>query len=246
MINKIYHNLGLLILHTFDFLVSRYTENKPILSANELSFVRLLQKNRLVFLNEYLQASAQRSVPNIKDFYKVETDLKEDENWKAIPIVLFGHHLQRNPEQFPLTIELLKELPGCCGAMFSVLGPGKHIPLHKGIYKGIYRCLFTLQMAPEADCWIRVGNSKLNFVEGGTIVFDETVEHEVKNSSNSPRIVLYLDLYRNLPFPLNWLNDFVFFLLKKSRFVSNILKEYQKIEAVSISSFDCVAAPLQV
>jgi beta-hydroxylase len=69
----------------------------------------------------------------------------------------------------------VSEIPGCCAAMFSVLEPGKYIPPHKGIYKGIYRCLFTIQLEEKSDCWIRVNQTKIRFKEGSFIVFDETV-----------------------------------------------------------------------
>lgn len=129
--------------------------------------------------------------------------------------------------------------------MFSVLGPGKYIPPHKGIYKGIYRCLFVLQTQENA-AWILINKKKIYFKNGESVIFDETFEHEVKNESNAPRVALYLDIYRKLPFPLNVLNRLMYFLIRKSPFVKNILKEYKKLEKTTIEDYIPAKAELTI
>jgi aspartyl/asparaginyl beta-hydroxylase (cupin superfamily) len=228
---------GIAVLRTFDFLVQKFAANKEVWAPNTFPFGQLLRDNKTVFLREYNQLLNEKEIRNVKDFFIVETDINQDENWKAAPLVLFRYLFKENAERCPETFKIISKLPGCCGAMFSVLGPGKYIPPHKGIYKGAYRCLLTLKVAPNADCWIRVNNQKLYFEEGECIVFDETVEHEVMNASAFPRVVLFLDLYRKLPFPLNVLNHVIFTLLRKSPFVANILNEYNKLEKTSIENF---------
>jgi len=236
--------LSISLLKTFDFFAALFTANKPILEEDEFGLGGILKANHAVFLEEYQRYALQREVHNLKDFYKVKTDLKNDDNWKALPIVLFGYSLKENASQFQGTVHALEQMPGCCGIMFSVLLPGKHIPPHQGIYKGVYRCLYTLQVEKGGDCWIRIGNEKKYFKEGECIVFDETVDHEVRNASQQPRVVLYLDIYRRLPFPVNFMNDFIFFLLRKSAFVMNILTEYKNLENTSTENF--TAAPAQL
>ena len=236
--------LSISLLRIFDFFAAVFTADKPVLSDDEFGMADILKRHHTVFLEEYRQYAQKREVHNLKDFYKVKTDLNNDDNWKALPLVLFGYALTENAAQFPETMKILKQLPGCCGVMYSVLLPGKHIPPHQGIYKGIYRCLYTLQVEKDADCWIRIADQKKYFKEAECIVFDETVEHEVKNASNSPRIVLYLDLYRRLPFPVNFMNDFIFFLLRKSGFVMNILTEYKNLERTTTEDF--IAAPAKL
>jgi aspartyl/asparaginyl beta-hydroxylase (cupin superfamily) len=173
----------------------------------------------------------------VKNFYKVERDMNEDDKWKAEPIMLFSYLFKENAERCADTFDVISKIPGCCAAMFSVLEPGKYIPPHKGIYKGIYRCLFVLQLDKDADCWIRVNDSKIFFKEGELVMFDETAEHEVMNASNSSRVALYLDVYRKLPFPLNIFNKMLFFIIRKSPFVQNILKEYMQLDNVNIETF---------
>jgi beta-hydroxylase len=237
MIHSIQEFAAKMILSPFDLLVSKFTPNKSILAADDVPFTDLLINNRSVFFNEYMNIVKNKNINDIKNFYKIKKNFNEDDKWKAVPLILFSYMFKENVSRCPQTFELVKKIPGCCAAMFSVLEPGKHIPPHKGIYKGIYRCLFTIKLEEDAVCWIRVNNEKVDFKEGSIIVFDETVEHEVMNASNSSRVALYLDIYRKLPFPLNLYNRFIYFIIMKSPFVQNILSEYKKLETVTVLPF---------
>ena len=245
MLNTIFKHIGLAVLRTFDFLVATFTANKEVLDENDFPFNQMLRDNYPVFLKEYNLMLSQNQLSDGKDFYKIETDLHQEDNWKAAPIVLFGYVLKESANTCPETFKIVSQLPGCQAAMFLSLGAGKHVPPHSGIYKGIYRCLLTLQVQENADCWIRVNKQKIYFKTGETVVFDETVEHEVMNASSAPRVVLYLDFYRRLPFPLNVLNYIVFNLLRKSPFVATILNEYKKQKPTEIEEFNAPPAVLR-
>jgi ornithine lipid ester-linked acyl 2-hydroxylase len=136
-------------------------------------------------------------------------------------------------KKYPLTFNIIREITGCCAVMFYVLELGKYIPPHKGIYKGIYRCLFTLQLDENADCWISVNGVKTYFNKDELIVFDETTEHEVMNALASSRVALYLNIYGDLPFPLNWYNELIYTIIRKSPFVQNINREYRKLSSAT-------------
>jgi hypothetical protein len=237
MINIFQNFIAKIILGFFDFLVTKYTPDDPILPVSDIPFYNLLISNRAILLNEYMEIVKSKNLYNVKDFYKVKKDINEDDKWKAEPLILYKYLFKENAAKCPHTFQLVSKIPGCCAAMFSVLEPGKYIPPHKGIYKGIYRCLFTLKVEENADCWIRVNDVKTYFSEGSIIVFDETAEHEIRNSSSGNRVALYLDIYRKLPFPLNLYNKLVYFMIRKSPFVTNILKEYKKLEDVTVGSF---------
>lgn len=237
MINVIQEFLAKIILGSFDYLVSKFTENKAVLQRSEIPFYDILVDNRLVFLNEYLNVIKSKKINDIKNFYQVKTDINEDNKWKAEPIVLFNYLFKENAEKCPQTFALTSKIPGCCAVMFSVLEPGKYIPPHKGIYKGAYRCLFTLKIEENADCWIRIEDTKINFKEGELVIFDERAEHEVMNASKGNRVALYLDLYRNLPFPLNVYNKIIYYIIRRSPFVQNVISEYNKLENSTVLNF---------
>lgn len=234
---KVIKLTGTAVLRGFDFLAARTTANKAVLDSSALEFCNTLKKNWMIFRDEYLSVQKHVTLQNVKDFYKVEYDLKPDENWKSFPLLLFNYRFVENSEQCPKTFEIIREIPGCTSAMFSVLGPGKHIPPHRGIYKGLYRVLLGLMVSDSGKCWIKINGKEVPFREGKCIVFDETAEHEVFNGTDEPRVVLYLDIYRRLPFPINKLNDLVFSLLRNSPFIKNIISNYQKLDAVTYQEF---------
>lgn len=224
------------LLRFFDACVATITENKMILSEQDVPFYNNLKNAHMVVKAEYLQ-NTLHGRQNVKDFFKGEDYLVEDENWSAIPLVIFNHLFVENTEKFPETFKLIRSLPGCCGAMFSMLDSGTHIPPHKGIYKGVYRCLFTLKVQENADCWIKIEGNQILFREGLPLFFDETFNHEVKNNSNEPRVVLFLDFYRKFPFPLNLFHKIIFSLLRVSPFVKAILSKYNRLQKVTIGEF---------
>ncbi|BBD63887.1 putative hydroxylase [Nostoc commune NIES-4072] len=47
------------------------------------------------------------------------------------------------------------------------------------------------------DCAIRVGHETKNWEEGKCLVFDDTLEHEVWNHGNIPRIILLIDFKKS-------------------------------------------------
>lgn len=236
---------GILILRSFDLLVSLSSSEKTIISSSDFPFIKELEKSTNIILNEYNKVRSQNQIPQVKDFYKVESDIGQDDNWKGFPFIIYNYAFNNNISQCPETYKTLKIIPGCTSAMFSILGSGKHILPHKGIYKGIIRGLFTISV-PEGDCWIRIENNKIQFQKGKVLLFDETHEHEVLNATDGERVVLYFDMYRKLPFPLNLLNKIIFTLLRNSPFIKNIPLEYNKFNKESISEYRSELKPVKM
>ena len=229
MLRVIQKYVAKIILGILDSLIGLFTENKATIPATEVPYLNTLSAHNEIILEEYMALIQSKNQFNIKDFYKVESEINYDNKWKAEPLVLFGHLFKENAELCPKTFEIISQIPGCKAAMFSVLEAGKYIPPHKGIYKGIYRCLYVLQLEKNADCWIRIENDKIFFEQGKMVIFDETVEHEVMNASSSNRVALYLDIYRKLPFPLNVYNNILYYVIKRSPFFQTIINEYKHL-----------------
>jgi ornithine lipid ester-linked acyl 2-hydroxylase len=58
----------------------------------------------------------------------------------------------------PHTAALLETIPGVVTAFFSILSPHKHIPPHRGPYRGVVRCHLGLMVpGPPDACGISVG-----------------------------------------------------------------------------------------
>jgi aspartyl/asparaginyl beta-hydroxylase (cupin superfamily) len=246
IVNRIIKYPAIAFMRTFDAVIAAFALKKDILNSSDFPFHQTLAANKSVFLEEYIGLLKAQKTYNVKDFYRTasDTQVKHDDNWKAAPILLFNYQFKENVLRCPKTFQILSQLPGCCSIMYSVLGPGKHVPAHRGIYRGVYRCLFTLQMEPGGNCWLRVKDKKIYFSEGESIVFDETLEHEVKNETSQPRVALYLDFFRKLPFPLNHANNLVYAILRKSPYVLGVLDGYRQMENMNYEDFEPVKAQL--
>ena len=110
-------------------------------------------------------------------------------------------------------------------AMISILGPNKHIPPHRGPYKGVLRLLLPIQMPSDrTNCYIIVDGQRYEWEEGRSFVFDDALYHEVHNATSEIRVALFVDFYRPLLFPLNVINKFVYSRLMRTRKVQETLE----------------------
>jgi aspartyl/asparaginyl beta-hydroxylase (cupin superfamily) len=78
-------------------------------------------------------------------------------------------------------------------AMFSVLKPHTRIPPHTGVANTRLTCHLPL-IVPDG-CRFRVGAQTREWRVGEAFVFDDTIEHEAMNDSDTPRIVMIFDIW---------------------------------------------------
>jgi ornithine lipid ester-linked acyl 2-hydroxylase len=147
-------------------------------------------------------------IPNFQDVSKAQKALTEGDQWKTFFFSTFaGKTIDENCAQCPQTARLLQQIPGLRQSMFSILAPRKHIPPHRGPYKGLLRYHLGLMIpGPEGSCRIRVGDNVRSWKEGKSMIFDDSNEHEVWNDTDSYRTVLFVDFVRPTIFPLSVVN----------------------------------------
>jgi aspartate beta-hydroxylase len=81
-------------------------------------------------------------------------------------------------------------------AFFSILDPNTRIPAHTGITNT--RCTVHLPLIVPPDCGFRVGATTREWIADEAWVFDDTIEHEAWNLSDTPRAVLIFDIWNPL------------------------------------------------
>jgi aspartyl/asparaginyl beta-hydroxylase (cupin superfamily) len=169
-------------------------------------------------------------LPSFHEISRDQTRLS-DERWKTYFFYAYGFKAEGNCLRCPETTRIVESIPGMKTAFFSILGPGKHIPAHRGPYKGVVRGhLGLLVPEPRERCRIRVGSQFAVWQEGKTIVFDDTYEHEVWNDTDGIRVVLFLDVVRPLRFPANALNWLLLKVIAASPYVQDGVENYQRWE----------------
>ncbi len=155
----------------------------------------------------------REEIPNFQDYSEGQKALTQDDQWKTFFFYAFGKVEKENCARCPETVRILNKIPGMNTAMFSILGPGKHIPPHRGPYKGVLRYHLGLIIPkPDGSCRIRVGSDVRPWKEGKSLIFDDSHEHEVWNDSDSYRVVLFVNFVRPTIFPLSVVNESILWL----------------------------------
>lgn len=142
-------------------------------------------------------------------------------SWSLLNLLLYEMWHKNNSDLCPKTTSILKGLNGVKSAYFSILAPGKHIPAHKGPYKGILRYQLALSVPKNGECKIIVDNKDFFWEEGKSVLFDDTYTHEVINNTKEVRIALLLDVKREIPGFLKYYDMFVFKLIKSLVILNN-------------------------
>lgn len=127
------------------------------------------------------------------------TDLNHSPRWSAYFLWEDGKRQEAHSAECPRTAEIvermpLARIPGYAPAVFfSVLEPHTRIPPHTGVTN--IRLIVHLPLIVPEGCHFRVGNDTREVVPGKAWVFDDTIEHEAWNDSDSPRIILIFDIW---------------------------------------------------
>lgn len=132
-----------------------------------------------------------------------------EKNWNVFMLYLLGYQLQEARTLCPDLCKLLEGIPNLIQAFFSILEPGKSIPLHEGPYLGYLRYHLGIHIPENNPPHIIVNNQPYTWREDEAVLFDDSWPHEVRNNSDDYRAVLIIDVLRPMPFLPNLLNKFV-------------------------------------
>ncbi|MEZ5009068.1 MAG: aspartyl/asparaginyl beta-hydroxylase domain-containing protein [Chitinophagales bacterium] len=211
----------------FGGLVSIVDTHQPFMSSYKNYPFHLLEENWTIILEEYLSALNIIQPKDIQSYFEEQKKIVLDNEWQTIPLRLYNHNFNENCALFPKTIEILNQIGGVSSVLFSALLAGKEIRPHKGPYKGVVRCHLGLIIPSDRkNCKIVVNNKIRHWNEGKVLLLDDTFEHYAVNHTKEDRVVLFLDIDRKLPFPLNIVNKFFFNILAKTAYTKDVLKAY--------------------
>ncbi|CAN5298849.1 aspartyl/asparaginyl beta-hydroxylase domain-containing protein [soil metagenome] len=174
---------------------------------------------------------AQRvAIPRYHEVNPPATEISSstEGNWRVFMLELLGKRPERNRARCPATCAALEHIPGLLQAFFSVLEPGKSVPLHDGPYIGYLRYHLGLRVPKDNPPMIRVAGQEYVWKEGEGVMFDDSWPHEVINHSREPRVVLIVDVPRPMPFVPRLVNNFVLWGLTAPFYGSKVIGEASK------------------
>jgi aspartyl/asparaginyl beta-hydroxylase (cupin superfamily)/Flp pilus assembly protein TadD len=129
-------------------------------------------------------------------------ELNRSRRWSAYFLWNQGEAVAGHIARCPVSARMLETAPRprierrAPTAFFSILEPNTRIPAHTGVTNT--RCTVHLPLIVPPDCGFRVGASSREWVPGQAWVFDDTIEHEAWNLSDTPRAILIFDIWNPL------------------------------------------------
>lgn len=161
-------------------------------------------------------ARGSKKAPRFHEVMPEQADISANDgiDWRMYIFRAYGIDVKEHMDACPVTAKLLRATPTALTAAFSFLAPGKHIPPHRGPFRGILRYHLMLSMPTGADgrpaASLVIDGSDQRLKDGESLLWDDTFTHEVKNASEEPRIALLLDVKRpNMPADMRLLSNIV-------------------------------------
>jgi beta-hydroxylase len=227
--------LGFTLLKRVEALVAQTSlvGTTPFLAPDAFPWTQTLEANWTTIRAELDRVLEHRqALPNFQDISEDQAAITQDDRWKTFFLYGFGHKAERNCARCPATTRLVEQVPGMKTAFFSILAPGKHIPAHRGPYRGVVRYHLGLKVpTPATACRIRVADEVRHWEEGQSLLFDDTYDHEVWNDTDGERAILFMDVERPLREPMGTLNRLLLWLVGQSSFVQRAKRNQEAWEA---------------
>lgn len=216
-----------------NFLGSQSTVgDMPVHESKDFPFLKDFTDNWKTIEAEVREILKHReAIPVFQAVSPDQMRISKGKKWRTFILFGFGTKLEKNCSQAPVTTALLEKVPELQTAWFSILGPGYHIPAHRGVTKGILRAHLGLIIPHEAEkCYMRVAHTINVWRPGEIFVFDDTYEHEVFNNTKDERVILLFDFNRPMRFWGRLLNKSFVSLLKLTAYYQEPKKNMQTFE----------------
>jgi aspartate beta-hydroxylase len=146
-------------------------------------------------------------------------------SWKVYMLSMMGISNPKAEKECPLTCEVVKSIPNLMQAFFSILDPGKSVPLHQTPYFGYLRYHLAVEVPNDEPPQIIVKDIPYTWQEKKAVLFDDTWPHEVKNNSTQRRVVLIVDVLRPMPKFASLLNKVILYGLAKRRYAQKAMSQ---------------------
>jgi len=142
------------------------------------------------------------TVPKFHEIMREQTEISANDgrDWRMLILKAYGIENPPNMAKCPALASIVRSAPDVLSASISFLSPGKHVPAHRGPFRGVLRYYLALSMPMGADgrpgAVLRIADSEYRLKDGEFLLWDDTYTHEVWNHSESVRMVLLLDVRR--------------------------------------------------
>jgi len=141
-------------------------------------------------------------VPRFHELMPEQADISANDgrDWRILVLKAYGTVLPRNHARCPVLAKTVASVPDVLSAALSFLAPGKHVPEHRGPFRGVIRFYMGLSVPVARDghpaAVLTIDHREHRIGDGQCILWDDTFPHEVLNRGDRVRIALLLDVRR--------------------------------------------------
>jgi aspartate beta-hydroxylase len=141
-------------------------------------------------------------VPRFHEIMPEQTAISANDgrDWRMFITKAYGVEVPANQARLPALAAIVADLPEVLSASISFMAPGKHVPAHRGPFRGVLRFYLALSMPRLADgrpgAVLKVADREYRLEDGDSMLWDDTYPHEAWNESDRVRMVLLLDVWR--------------------------------------------------
>ncbi|GFZ89396.1 aspartyl/asparaginyl beta-hydroxylase domain-containing protein [Dyella caseinilytica] len=166
--------------------------------------------------DEALAIAAQRmqTVPRFHEIMPAQAPISANDgkDWRLFVLKVYGTDIDKNLAACPQLAQIIASSPDVLSASLSFLAPRKHIPRHRGPFRGVLRYQLGLSVPTDADgrpaAVLSLNDEEHRVGDGQHLLWDDTYPHEVWNNSDDMRAVLLLDVRRqHMPMDLRMLSS---------------------------------------
>ena len=154
-----------------------------------------------------------QQVPRFHEIMPEQADISahDGRDWRMFIMKAYGVEVEQNLKKCPTLAALVAQSPEVVSCVLSFLAPHKHIPKHRGPFRGIMRFHLMLSMPRAADggpaAVLEIDGVPHRLADGECLLWDDTFPHEVFNRSDEVRVALLLDVWRpQMPYDLELLS----------------------------------------
>ena len=139
-----YESLGDIVRRIYDMRI----EGSPVLdvATNFPSAERFSSAWRSISDEARAVAQQMHRVPRFHEIMREQTSISANDNrdWRMFILKAYGAEFPRNMAMCPTLAALVTASPDVLSASISFLAPGKHIPVHRGPFRGVLRFYLVL------------------------------------------------------------------------------------------------------